>query len=261
MRRAFTLIELLVVVAIIALLISILLPALGSARRTARATACLVNIRSMEQASTLYAMDWDDQLIDVGLSHGGSHGDIDVAWITTLRDGYNADLVARSPLDRSPHWPANAGGGVPVPPSTDQFRRTSYGVNNYLTSIAPGRGYRALSKIPTPGSTVHFLTMTWTGTFASSDHPHVENWVTPSLPGTSPQRAAQHVQLNTVRGSGPASYNDVTNWGFLDGHAEALPFEKVYRVNEDTTTWVWRGFSVRPDSLFTVNRMDPGLAR
>jgi len=195
------------------------------------------------------------------LCHGGSHGDEDVAWITTLRDGYNADLVARSPLDRSPHWPTERdGAGVPVPPSTDQFRRTSYGVNNYLTSIAPGRAFRSLSKVPSPGVTVHFLTMTWSGTFAGADHPHVENWVTPSLPGTSPQRAAQHVQLNTVRGAATPTYDDVTNWGFLDGHAEALPFEKVYRVNEDTTTWRWNGFRVRPESLFKLNRMDPALA-
>ncbi|NLX15008.1 MAG: prepilin-type N-terminal cleavage/methylation domain-containing protein, partial [Phycisphaerales bacterium] len=54
-RGGFTLIELLVVVAIIALLISILLPSLSRAREAARRTVCLTNLRSITQASLLYA--------------------------------------------------------------------------------------------------------------------------------------------------------------------------------------------------------------
>ncbi len=61
--RAFTLIELLVVIAIIAVLIGVLLPSLGSARKTARATNCLANLRGIGQALTLYNNDHAELVI------------------------------------------------------------------------------------------------------------------------------------------------------------------------------------------------------
>jgi prepilin-type N-terminal cleavage/methylation domain-containing protein len=227
----FTLIELLVVIAIIGILIGVLLPALGQARHTARATNCLSNLRQMQLAHYTYAVDNKGALIRANLAHGGvSHGPFP-PWFVTLRDYYNADLVCRSPLDTSPHWgPAPAGDPIPGAPAT-QRRVTSYGINNFLdvstvpwgpNFAMPYAGYK-LDTVPRPASTVHFLIMAFTGDFAGADHPHVENWLNHPSP---PFRAQEQAQINAVRGT-PGTWEAVSNWGYLDGHAETAAFSTV----------------------------------
>jgi prepilin-type N-terminal cleavage/methylation domain-containing protein len=86
-HAGFTLIELLVVIAIIALLVSILLPALGQARRAARVTKSLANLRSNANLINIYSIDNRDSFVNpfsrFSKCPGGDAANLD--WVWTLR--------------------------------------------------------------------------------------------------------------------------------------------------------------------------------
>jgi prepilin-type N-terminal cleavage/methylation domain-containing protein len=63
MKRAFTLIELLVVIAIIAILAAILFPVFAQAKRAAKDTAALNNVKQIATAMQMYSTDFDDVVV------------------------------------------------------------------------------------------------------------------------------------------------------------------------------------------------------
>lgn len=246
-RRAFTLAELLVVLAIIATVTAILLPALSSMRRSGAVTTDLVNLRQLQVAHLAYATDNAGYLADARLPHGGSDQGIEFSFVVTLVPYADSPLSFRSPLDRSPHWAVDAPGGgqgVPVPGTSNGFRRTSYGIQNFLArefspwaAIDPSRSHDRLSKVSAPAGTVHMLLMAETGVFAGSDHPHVEEW------GSANQSpAVASTQVATAAAGGLVKSADArSNYSFLDGHVATHRFSEVY-IDE------------------TVNRFDPTVS-
>jgi prepilin-type N-terminal cleavage/methylation domain-containing protein/prepilin-type processing-associated H-X9-DG protein len=232
-RRAFTLVELLAVVAIIASLVALLFPAASALRQRARTTACLSNLRSLQQASLAYSADSAGWLIDARLPHGGSDQGSDQSFVSVLAArGYCDTSLIRSPLDDSPHWAVERGGdGVPVPNSNGRFRLTSYGLNNHLAreyspwaGIDPALATDRLSKVPNHARTVQLLLMTTTGEYAGADHPHVEGW---GSGAQAPLLASSQVAVAAASQDKPSA-SSVSNWSFLDGHVESLPFDRVY---------------------------------
>ncbi|MBL9119099.1 MAG: prepilin-type N-terminal cleavage/methylation domain-containing protein [Phycisphaerae bacterium] len=232
LRRGFTLVELLIVVAIIVTIIATLLPAFASVRRSSRVTADLANLRMLQAAHLGYATDFGGYLADARLPHGGVDQDIKESFVTTLKPYYDSAFALRSPIDNSPHWPTSMGGAnVPLAGSADAFRVTSYGLNNFLSrefspasAVDPLLATDRLSKVSSPGATVHMLLMAETGDYAGSDHVHVETW------GGAQQAAiVATVQVSTAAAGGLERTGEArSNWSFLDGHAATLRFGSTY---------------------------------
>jgi prepilin-type N-terminal cleavage/methylation domain-containing protein/prepilin-type processing-associated H-X9-DG protein len=245
----FTLVELLVVIGIIAVLISLLLPTLAKARQAANTAKCLSNMRSMEIAQCNYATDNRGYLVQAGLGHGGEQTDLTLTWFTTLQKYYSNALLPRCPSDDSPYW--FPGPTVPgtSPPSN---RMTSYGINDLLDVndcpwgpgfAIPFQGYAKITQVGHASATIQFVEMAYVGSggqnFAGADHVHVENFY--GSGANVPSVTAEQMQINAH--GGPAkSWQSISNYGFLDGHAETLGFKTVYQ------------------SIY-INKFDPAIAQ
>ena len=240
-QSGFTLIELLVVIAILALLLSLLFPVINSALHQSRVSSDISNLRTLQTSHFKYAVDSKGKFADAGLSHGGLANE-EIAWLNTMQVyGSELEKAVRSPLDKSPFW------DTPIEGTSDRFRLTSYGWNNFLSrthspdaAIDPKKAADRLSQIKNPGNVIHFLHMASTGSYAGADHVHVENWwVNDSLPDAPPVLASNQMQTDIVSGKAATS-SATSNYGFVDGHVETLQFRDVY---------------IRPDR----NRFDPKI--
>jgi prepilin-type N-terminal cleavage/methylation domain-containing protein len=242
---AFTLIELLVVVAILALLMAILLPALGNAREQGKAIACESNLRMLAIAVYMYAETNDSWFPQWGYGHGSGEAGAWHSWIKTMGPEYGqVTKLLRCPADYSPHW-------TQPQPETGKYRHTSYATSFYVTCDGvdnplydrDGHGYNRLDWIKHPCTTIFFCELVEDSQYATSDHIHAENWA-----GFYPEerrQAVKEIALGRHRGK--------EGYGFIDGHAEMLPFEKTFqirRLHEDTFEVEW-----------FFNKYDPTIAR
>tara|TARA_B100001059_G_C17731791_1_gene526615 strand:+ start:310 stop:1107 length:798 start_codon:yes stop_codon:yes gene_type:complete len=224
----FTLVEVVVVIGIIGLLLSLTFPALGSIRLSALNAKDISQIRQLGLAHRMYQQVYSDAFVDVGLPHGG-YGDRARSFSETLQ-AYTSTEIMKSPLDTSAYWD----GGLQEEGSEEPIvRRTSYGMNNYLSRNyspmvaleGPAGATDRMTRIKQPDKVVCFLHMTETGSYAVSDHPHVESWAFGPEPWTL---ASTQVSISAAEGEKNVYEMAESNYGMLDGSTVTRTFNRVY---------------------------------
>jgi prepilin-type N-terminal cleavage/methylation domain-containing protein/prepilin-type processing-associated H-X9-DG protein len=221
----FTLVELLVVIGIIAVLFGILMPTLGRARAAGDRAKCLSNLRQFGIAQAAYAATNRNLLFYAG--DGTEQG----SWIGVLQQYAGGKLVRRCPLDASPHFADS-----PLPGSTvanPKFRTTSYVINNYVSPThAPFNPLgplppKRITQIRKTSAVIQFGELAETGSYAGSDHLHVQDFYLASAPQLTIARIAQQMPVGR-HGETRTSWKATLNFAFLDGHAESMPIKSVY---------------------------------
>ena len=214
-KRAFTLIELLVVISIIALLISILLPALGNARESARRAECLTRVKALIFVNYTYAQDYKSTWVNFdssGLSwqrhfaNGGYLPDIKVGMP-------GANGYWDHPWNTCPSTPTNANGlnnnGIPDMLAYSQFFGWSHGTHS---GIVQWKWVR-VDQVTIPGKTIMFADANAVGT------------------GTERNYYFRHFGFLQQD-----KHNGAANYGFADGHAQAIDSSTAYALNNNQSS-------------------------
>lgn len=214
-QHAFTLIELLVVLAIIGVLTGLALPALAGARNQARATVCLARLRTLGQATVMYANDWRDMM--PRSSHSAFAAGITgwtAAYLPLLGAEFDPDQLSRA---QATHYRC---------PLDRRALGQTYAYNVYFELAAqelePGsrHGWRRIDQSPRPCRTVLFGELL---DDANADHAMAHFWTQFNAPPEiAPSRHAR------AAGSGHA---------FLDGRVAAMPLVKTFNAAAGMDNW------------------------
>jgi prepilin-type N-terminal cleavage/methylation domain-containing protein len=216
-RGGFTLIELLVVIAIIAILAAILFPVFAQAREKARQNTCISNFKQIGLAMQMYAQDWDEALPRIR------------TWeLTTFCQPTSKSFTWKgmiNPYVKSyAFWrcPSNPKNNVPSE-DIDKNIMISYAVNGIIfhghrnSDRTPPR---TLASFAEPATTMTLLESTW-------PCPDIGDWIGQ---GGNPSGKGGSCESDGQGGKPPwfQKHGAILNWGFADGHAQALKYVALW---------------------------------
>jgi len=251
---AFTLIELLVVIAIIAILAAMLLPALSKAKAKAQAIRCLSNMKQWGLATVMYAGDYNDRLPHFGQGTWTSN---DPFW-TALLAPYLARAVPAGVYVTETDIYTNEvrrcpGGKVPVNRETTEFRA----INSWDTWIGANYGYYdakgpltapfyyagapggpqnpalKLSRIRKPADALIYMDTASCFVYSPVQFPFGRDMDGDGLLDDGMGSFGYITGYNSGR---PKVHTLGANVTLLDGHAERVPFKKLWGNNQGVVT-------------------------
>jgi prepilin-type N-terminal cleavage/methylation domain-containing protein len=250
-RRAFTLIELLVVIAIIAILAAILFPVFAQAKKAAKQTQSLSNVKQVGTAHSIYLTDFDDVTVplywyDPSLSATSNQG---FTYYPMLLLPYTKNRqMFLCPLDTNDDPLLHDSQGHSRFDPANQYHdyitgaNPSYGYNYaYLNTYQPPFTYSGVSATAL-GSTAETIT------FAEAT---MKDLVVPGIGGTTVGAVTSSVGYSRIRppfavpavgwagwsGTYPNAKSQGQLWGrfdkdsvlasWLDGHAKRVAISKL----------------------------------